>query len=93
VRHRGIFTPIEFPGSGGTFGTQSNGINNRGDIVGLYSDPADNGHGFLLHEGQYTSIDFPGEPFTECHCINDRGVITGLYQDAAGISHGFISTP
>jgi hypothetical protein len=35
------------------------GINPRGDIVGSYFDSADAVHGFLLHQGKYTTIDAP----------------------------------
>jgi hypothetical protein len=36
------------------------GINNRGQIVGGYFDPAGKQHGFLLESGQYRTLDAPG---------------------------------
>ena len=39
--------------------TSARGINARGDIVGFYSDAANVQHGFLLHDGTFTTIDFP----------------------------------
>jgi uncharacterized membrane protein len=90
---KGASVEIAVPGATDEFGTQTNGINNRGDIVGLYSGSDGTGHGFLLHAGRFTDVDYPFMPFSECHGINDRGAITGLYYDWLGIAHGFIATP
>ena len=52
-----IFTTLDPPGS--TL-TQANGINDAGQIVGMYR-PADAlDHGFLLSARHYTTIDVPG---------------------------------
>ncbi len=53
----GIYTTIAFPGS---MYTQPYGINNSGQIVGLYTNPDGNTHGFLLTAGSFSTIDFPG---------------------------------
>lgn len=87
----GRFTPVDHPNAGGQFGTQANGINDRGEVVGVYSDANTILHGFVLKNGQYRDINFPGAAATECHSINDRGDITGTYFDTAGIGHGFVA--
>jgi uncharacterized membrane protein len=96
----GEFRNIDFP-SGGTFPcTSAHYINERGDITGYYgvADTADecfNGtyHGFVLREGKYIAIDFPGADFTVAHAINDDRVIVGFYFDRQGVSHGFKAVP
>lgn len=78
--------------------TGATGINDRGDIVGGWCDGTitpcplgDEGNrGFLLSDGQFTSIDFPGASLTLAWKINSRGDITGTYIDASGIIHGFL---
>jgi hypothetical protein len=56
------------------------GINARGDIVGFYVAGGQQ-HGFLLKDGQYTSLDFPvaGVRATIANGINPRGEIVGQY--------------
>jgi hypothetical protein len=80
--------------------TAAHYINERGDITGRYgvantADECYNGtfHGFLLREGKYIAIDFPGSDFTIATAINDDGVIVGLYLDKQGVSHGFKALP
>ena len=80
--------------------TAAHYINERGDITGRYgvantADECYNGtfHGFLLREGKYNAIDFPGSDFTIATAINDDGVIVGLYLDKQRVSHGFKALP
>lgn len=72
------YSTIDYPGS---IGTQAEGINNNGDVVGGYSDAAGAGHGFLLSGGVYTPLDVPGGQNTFATDINDSGVIVGHYFD------------
>src|SRR5215217_4682083 len=60
--------------------TAACGINNRGQIVGLYNDESGQ-HGFLLSGGTYTTINFPGASTqgTQAQGINNRGDIVGVY--------------
>ncbi len=88
-KHR--FTTIDVPGALGSYAIK---INDRGQIVGIYStlsnltiDPL---HGYLLHNGVFTTIDFPGAVSTRASDINNRGQIVGEYLDAAGATHGFL---
>ncbi len=82
--------------------THVRGINERGDIVGFYSivnsvaecnnmPPA---HGFLLRDGHYTTIDFPGAEDSLLMSINDDGVMVGIVNDhVRGKIIGFRATP
>jgi hypothetical protein len=67
-------------------------INDRGQIVGLYVDSGGVEHGFLLNNGQYSTIDFPGAVATEALAINNWIVpgIAGNYTDSSGNVHGFV---
>ena len=72
--------------------TVAEGINNRGEIGGVYFDADGNQHGFVLSNGTYTSIDVPGGANTGVFSINATGEIVGSYDDANGITHGYIGT-
>jgi uncharacterized membrane protein len=81
---KGDFTTIDFPGAyeTPTDGGQA-GLNPQGDIVSFYCDAAPcksaNIHGFLLREGEFTTIDVPGHLDTGAMGINSRGDIVGFY--------------
>ena len=89
VRHgfllsEGEFITIDFPGA---IITNALGINAQGDIAGRYcallpctpGSHSGNFHGFLLSNGEFTSIDFPGAIHTHAWKINPRGQILGVY--------------
>jgi uncharacterized membrane protein len=83
----GEFTGIDHPDAtsevrGG--GTALNGLNDRGQIVGQYSDSSC--HGFLLDGDTFTTIDNPDALFaTGAADIDDRGQIVGFYDGMTGI--------
>jgi hypothetical protein len=81
------FTPIDVPGA---TETQALGINDSGNVVGVYHD-ATGGHGFLAVGGSFTPIDVPGATLfgTGAAGINGPGNIVGFYFDGAG-PHGFL---
>jgi probable HAF family extracellular repeat protein len=82
----GVFQTIaEVPA---TRGTTCYGINNRGQIVGSYSDSVGIFHDFLLDGGTLIEINVPGLPLP-IGGINDRGQIVGSYQ-AAGTNQCFL---
>ena len=89
---QGKYTTINFPNSVFTF---AGGGNPENDIAGEYIDTAGVTHAFLLHNGSYTSFDYPevGVQFTAGSGINPAGVIVGLFEDSTGAFHGFIRTP
>ena len=77
--------------------TQPQGINNRGQIVGKYSNttgdmtaPGALIRGFLLDRGRYVRLDFPGAVTSQAFDINDRGQVVGEYKDADGRFHGYL---
>ena len=77
------------PASPANTGSLANSINDREEIVGSYSDGR-NTHGFLLRNGTFTTIDFPGVSITVCTGINSSGLITGLYIQSDDSVHGFL---
>ena len=99
----GKFTTIDFPGAVETGADGANaGLNSRGDIVGDYCDihtalcisyPLNgNVHGFLLREGEFTTIDVPGAIATSAYGINARGDIAGAFNIDASHAVGFLRT-
>jgi uncharacterized membrane protein len=93
----GEFTTIDFPSAFDTAnGGDNGGISPRGDIVSFYCAAApcrfdnDSEHGFLLSDGEFTTIDFPGGHGPFAFGINARGDIVGGYTDTAGKLHGFL---
>jgi probable HAF family extracellular repeat protein len=100
-RTPGEFEMIDYPGLPvPCSGLRS--INQRGDMVGAFAyinagdicyPPFDEQHGFLLRDGEFTLIDFPGSPATDAMCINDDGVIVGRYTGRNGRLHGFKAVP
>jgi hypothetical protein len=85
-------TPIT--GSGvyypGSLVTYALGLNDAGNVVGIYLDTQQQVHGFLLQGTNYTSVDFPGAVATEALGTNNHGDIVGDYTDSAGRVHGFV---
>jgi uncharacterized membrane protein len=78
--------------------TAIRGINERGDMAGSFATgecfpPFGDGRGFLLRDGAFTLIHFPGAHGTDAWDVNDDGVIVGRYLDRAGIVHGFKAKP
>ena len=69
------------------------GINDAGQIVGVYCDSSGTPHGFLYNgsTSTYTTIDDPlGTKGTAAFGINDAGQIVGYYVDSSGVDHGFL---
>ena len=87
---RGVFTPIAVPGA---LSTIANGINNRGQIVGVSEDSTGSFPAFLDTGGVFTTIDVPGAIFTTPEGINDLGQIVGVFEDSTGFFGAFLATP
>ena len=90
----GRITTVDVPGAKGT-GIYR--INDRGQLVGRYSqthadvqDPDAVARGFLLDGGRLTRIDVPGAAETQAVGINNRGQVVGEYQQPDGSFHGFL---
>lgn len=71
--------------------TETNGVNARGDIVGMYVDSDGVSHSFVLRKGLFTTIDVPGATETlAARGINARGDIVGGFHDADFNRHGYL---
>ncbi len=71
----GAFTTIDFPSAAAT---TADGINDEGQIVGLYSLVAGGpNHGYLLSAGAFTTIDFPGAVATIATGVSFRQACVG----------------
>jgi hypothetical protein len=77
----GNYHLVSVPGS---TQTSVNGVNNLDQVVGWYFDTKGNGHGFLLSNGKYSTINYGQGNFTVADGINDSGVIVGFYQSPTG---------
>jgi YD repeat-containing protein len=82
---RGRLTTIDVPGALTTLGWR---INNRGQVVGIYSDvdrqvPLRFLRGYIYENGRFTRVDAPGVSNTSLNDINDRGQSVGQAFDAA----------
>src|SRR5439155_22647010 len=86
----GTFTSLEHPNG---FGTEPRGINDSGQIVGLYS--ANQGetpsHGFLYNGGNFTTVDYPNASLTFLVGINNSGHLSGYSFNNLG-AYGFLAT-
>jgi uncharacterized membrane protein len=78
-------TYTRLPDPPGSLQTIALGINNEGQIVGAFAvDPPNDRpqiNGFLLDDGKFTVIDFPGAKGTQIWGINDSGRMVGFYLD------------
>ncbi|GAC1656525.1 MAG: hypothetical protein NVS4B3_22350 [Gemmatimonadaceae bacterium] len=75
--------------------TLAMGVNPRGDIVGSYVDGSGVSHGYVLRDGEFTAIDFPGAAGTEARGISPSGEIVGDYWFAGEPAvnlHGYMRT-
>jgi probable HAF family extracellular repeat protein len=92
---RGRITSFDVPGAQGT---EASDINDRGQIVGTYSEdtPIVNDsarpRAYVLDRfgrGKFTRIDFPGARVTVAAGVNNRGQVVGGYLDGDGRPHGY----
>jgi hypothetical protein len=92
----GHFTYLDDPQAGAVpnegEGTFPQSLNDNNDIVGQYVDSQGVGHGFLYHDGAYTTVDIGGATETGVNAINDYGVMIGNYADSSGAYHGFMDS-
>ncbi len=91
LNKKGVYTTLDVPVADAL--TVAEGINNAGQIVGLYADAGGTNHGFILSEGVYTTLDVPGSKWTEIYSIDAHGQVVGAFEDAHGVVHGLLGTP
>ena len=80
-----LFHSFDFPGARNT---QATSMTLGGDIVGRYYNSDGSHHGFLLQNGTFSTIDFPGAVITDPEWISESRVIVGYYNDGS-FNHGF----
>jgi hypothetical protein len=71
------------------------GLNDSGEVTGVYADTTYVYHGFLRSPwGKITTFDAPGAVNgTFPVSINDQGAIAGFYLDANNVYHAFLRLP
>jgi hypothetical protein len=89
VYAKGKFTAVNFPKSSGT---QASGINDKGEVVGLYLDSVGLTHGFSKVGKKYTSIDVKGGTNTVAWGVNNAGQITVYTSNSAGAYNAYLLT-
>lgn len=65
------FQRIDFPNSSTTY---ANDINDKGDIIGLFTYTEGGGHAFIKHDDQYSFVDYPGATVTYAEGLNNQGI-------------------
>jgi uncharacterized membrane protein len=101
----GTATPINVPGAVSTgfqalgivFGL---GINNAGDVAGVFEDTNGQGHGFVKTGSLFTTLDVPGASQTTAWGINEAGQVVGTFgrlmlgPGSTGVgAQGFLASP
>lgn len=91
----GKFIPLAKKSALATNYSEAFKINGRGDVVGEYIGNDGFTHGFLLHKGVVTTLDFPGASDTYAFGINNAGTVVGEWDllDSSGrlvAYHGFV---
>ena len=70
--------------------TVPQGVNNRGDVVGMcYWDDGIE-RAFIYRDGTYTFIGVPGAVEAQAHGLNGRGDVVGSFHDSNYNEHGFL---
>jgi len=89
------FTSIDAATIPGALAISPQGINAGGDISGSYVDAGGKQHGFILHDGALTTIDFPSADGTGVNGIGPSGDVVGTHWrngEEASAFHGFRRT-
>ena len=75
--------------------TQALGVNDRDEVVGVYTNADTAMHGFTwTPQGGFQTVDDPhGVGTTTINGVNDRGELAGFYVDAAGNTDGMLALP
>jgi probable HAF family extracellular repeat protein len=67
----------------------ANGINDRGQVVGQFSDPKGTPHGFVYEADSFVHVDYPNMSGINLYKINNLGQFVGSVTDAKGVVCGF----
>ena len=93
LKRDGSVTILAVPGASQT---QALGVNDRREVVGVYTAADGNMHGFTWTPwgGFQTVDDTPAAAAsTTINGVNDRGQLVGFYTDAGNNTHGFLANP
>ncbi len=86
----GTVTTIDYPGSSYS---AVYGINERGTMIGIFSDAHGAAQGYLLDNGNFTPLVAEGMTNIVPYSINARGDVVGqLTTTNDGVAHGFLRT-
>lgn len=83
------FREVKFPGA---IRTKALGLNDQGEVVGAYFDSSGVFHGYLLRQGNFTTVDPPNSTRTEATGINNAGIISGYLTDSNNLVHAIYCT-
>jgi probable HAF family extracellular repeat protein len=84
-----VFTSIAPRGA--VNGTQANGINDQGQVVGVFFDINFVAHAFVSRNHVIKTFDAPmSARDTQANGINHQGQVVGSFSDGDGIDHGFL---
>jgi len=85
----GKFTAVNYPKSSGT---EATGINDKGEVVGLYLDSTGLSHAFSKVGSKYTNLDVKGDTNSVAWGVNNAGQITVYATNSAGAFDGYLVT-
>lgn len=83
------FREVKFPGA---IRTKALGLNDQGEVVGAYFDSSCVFHGYLLRQGNFTTVDPPNSTRTEATGINNASIISGYLTDSNNLVHAIYCT-
>ena len=91
----GVFTSIDYPDSATTdAGRTTDGseiVGDRSTKAALWGSQHSGAvHGYILRDGDFTSIDVPGALLTSSREMNASGQVVGIYLDKRFGEHGFV---
>jgi hypothetical protein len=73
--------------------TQAYGINNQGDIVGLWVKKGSPTSGYILKNGKFGDFFVPGGLWCNVNSVNDNGQLCAIFVDTDLVDHLVIATP
>jgi probable HAF family extracellular repeat protein len=88
AQRHGVFRRIEVRGAAQTIPF---GLNDHGDVAGVYVDADEALHGFVRDkDGDVRRISVRGASETAVYDINNRRQVVGYYIDSKDVQHGFL---
>jgi hypothetical protein len=82
------YETIDYPGAYETFPQD---VNDKGQLVGSFTDAARQAHGFFFDGlANFTQIDYPGAASTHVYGMNNAGDIVGYHRVGSGSRDGFL---